>query len=124
MIESVLHLAKIGNVIFVGRAAHGVLMGLPEARHVRVVGTLEQRAGRITAMSGLSLDEARDRARKVDRARMRFIGHYFHRDIRDPHGYDMIVNTDRLSIREAARMVAELVPDAAQIAREGGTVLR
>jgi cytidylate kinase len=89
---------------------------MPEARHIRIVGTLERRAERLTALTGLSLEEARSRAQKVDRARTRFIGHYFHRDIRDPHGYDMVLNSDRLSVDEAARLVAQLVPDTAEVA--------
>ncbi|SDU00296.1 Cytidylate kinase-like family protein [Verrucomicrobium sp. GAS474] len=118
MIETILGLAKIGRAIFVGRASHIVLMGMPEARHIRIVGTLEERAKRLAdpsalpGLSPLSLAEARARAKKIDRARMRFIGHYFHRDIDDPHGYDMTLNTDRLSLEEAARMVAALVPDS------------
>ncbi|HEY8965837.1 MAG TPA: cytidylate kinase-like family protein [Candidatus Methylacidiphilales bacterium] len=123
MIETILHLAKIGNVIFVGRASHIVLMGVPEARHVRIVGELDHRAERLTALTGLSLDEARDRARRIDKARMKFIGHYFHRDIRDPHGYDMVLNTDRLSVNEAAHLVAEAVPNPSPVLRRNATVI-
>jgi cytidylate kinase len=53
----------------------------------------------------------------VERARRRFVRHFFHVDLRDPHGYDMTLNTDRLSIDEAARIVANIVPSPSPLLR-------
>ncbi len=109
MMETMIHLARIGHIIFVGRAAHLITAKYPRAVHVRVVGSLEARARRVAASKGALWDETMAEVKKVDYQRKHFISTYFHVDLDDPTLYDMIFNTDRISVEEAARLIAHLV---------------
>ncbi|HEY8966341.1 MAG TPA: cytidylate kinase family protein, partial [Candidatus Methylacidiphilales bacterium] len=75
----------------------------------------------ISALNVLSPGEARTRARQLDDARARFVERFFHRDIADPVGYDLVLNTDRLSLAKAARLAAALVAGPSRGAATGGT---
>ncbi|HEX4141349.1 MAG TPA: cytidylate kinase-like family protein [Candidatus Methylacidiphilales bacterium] len=107
--ETIIRLARIGHVIFVGRAAHLITANFPRAVHVRVVGSLERRAARVAKQMNLSPHEAEAEVRRVDRDRSHFISTYFHRRVDDETLYDLIFNTDRVSRDEAAHLIAHLV---------------
>lgn len=105
--ETILRLADIGNVILVGRGASAVTAGVPHVYHVRLFGSLDQRAGYLARTENLSAHDARLRAERTDRARRRYLKRYFKRDIEDWLMYDLMVNTDRISKSHAAGIVAE-----------------
>ena len=107
--ETVLRLAELGNVILVGRGSTVITQHLPNAIHVRVIGSLECRIDRIRKALGLSRKAALQHLEREDRARRRYMRKYFKRDIDDPLLYDLALNTDRLAIPEAARIVSEAV---------------
>ena len=109
MTETMIRLARIGHVIFVGRGANAVTAKFPRAVHVRVVGSLERRVERVARQQGLSKREAEAEVRRIDHDRNHFIATYFHRELSDPCHYDIIFNTDRVSVEEAAELLAHLV---------------
>jgi cytidylate kinase len=109
MTETMIRLARIGHVIFVGRGANAVTAKFPRAVHVRVVGSLERRVERVAAQKGVSPDEALAEVRRVDHQRNHFMSAYFHRHIDDATQYDMVFSTDRVSVEEAAHLIAHLV---------------
>ncbi len=45
-------------------------------------------------------DEARRRMRQCDSERRNFVHHHFKRDPDDPCSYDLVFNTDRLSLEQ------------------------
>jgi cytidylate kinase len=107
--ETVLRLAETGNVILVGRGSTVITQHLPLAFHVRVIGSTEPRIDRIRALFSLSRKAAAAHIDREDRARRRYMLKYFKRDPDDPLLYDLVLNTDRVSIAEAARMVGDAV---------------
>jgi cytidylate kinase len=56
-----------------------------------------------------SRDEAAAEVRKVDNQRRHFVSTYFHSDLDDATRYDLVFNTDRVSVEESARLIAQLV---------------
>jgi cytidylate kinase len=74
-----------------------------------VIGSVEARTDRVRKLLGLSRKAALQHVEREDRARRRYTRKYFKRDIEDPLLYDLVVNTGRLGIPEAARIVAEAV---------------
>jgi len=46
---------------------------------------------------------------KEDRGRQRYLRKYFRADIDDPLIYHLVINTDRFSEDQAARLIAEAV---------------
>jgi cytidylate kinase len=109
MTETMIRLARIGHVIFVGRGANAVTAKFPRAVHIRVIGSQERRVERVAAKLGLSPHDALAEVRRVDHQRSQFMSTYFHRQIDDPTPYDLIFNTDRISVEEAAHLIAHLV---------------
>ncbi len=107
--ETVLRLAEMGNVILVGRGSTVITQHLPRAFHVRVIASLETRIERVRKLLGLSRKAATLHIERSESARHRYLKKYFKRDVEDPLLYELIVNTDRLSIEEAARIVGEAV---------------
>jgi cytidylate kinase len=57
---------------------------------------------------------ARSLMAKEDQGRAHYLRRYFAKDIDDPLLYHMILNTDKLSFDEAARLVAEAVLERSQ----------
>ena len=115
-------LAKQGNAIIVGRGANWFLdpcFGL----RVRVVAPFEIRTERIVEREKLSCENAEMRIRENDERQSNYVRKVFGRDIDDPLGYDLMVNTGSLDEESAARaVVAALlrqVPTAAKACSSG-----
>ena len=109
MARTIVRLAKIGHVIFVGRGAHLITAKFPRAAHVRIIGSFNRRVERLAESKQCSRDEAAAEVRRVDAERRQLISTYFHSNPDDATQYDMVFNTDRISVEEAARLIAQLV---------------
>jgi cytidylate kinase len=101
----VLHtIAQHGNAVIVGRGAQYVLEPTTALR-VRTVCPLEDRVAGLAKRKGLSEKEAREACERIDRERRDFIRSHYDRDIEDPTGYDLIINTGTCSVDVAADIV-------------------
>jgi cytidylate kinase len=109
MTRTIVSLARLGHVIFVGRAAQVITAKFPRAAHVRIIGSFNRRVERLADRKKCSWDEAAAEVRTVDKQRRDFALTHFHSDLDDPTRYDMTFNTDRLSVEESARLIAQLV---------------
>jgi cytidylate kinase len=107
--DTILHLAELGNVVVIGRGANIVTSTLEHAFHVRLVGSVEWRIARTQEYRHLDPKAAADHVRHDDLARQRYVKKYYDADIDDPLLYDLVINTDRLSHAEAARIIADAV---------------
>jgi len=105
LLETIRSVAALGGVVVVGRGAN-FIVGPESGLHVRVVAPREQRIQRLVDHAQL---ERRDATREVDsseRARAEFIHQVYGRDIADPEGYDLVVNTGALVFEEAVDLIA------------------
>jgi len=109
MVQTILSLAQIGRVIFVGRAAHVVTANFPHSFHIRIVAPREMRVRRMMELLNLTEAEAALYVAKVDKQRKVLVRRHFSRDIDDPEEYHFLINTGRVSFDDAARLIAELV---------------
>jgi len=107
--ETILQLAALGNVVLVGRAGNIVTRKLPDVLHVRLVGSLETRARRLSENRGMTRKSALDAIAKEDTGRRRYAKKYFNADIDDPLLYHLTLNTDVVSIEGAAEMLSQIV---------------
>jgi cytidylate kinase len=92
------------SMIFVGRGAQFVL---PRDRGltVRLVAPRKLRVQRLAHQLEIGEHEAERRLDEIDDGRADFIKRYFHRDVRDPHFYDLVINMEHLSSDAAAEMI-------------------
>jgi cytidylate kinase len=93
--------AKRGNVVFVGRGAQ-FLLPRDCGMAVRIVASEHYRIARIMEEFKLSEAAAKRFMHEVDRGRREFVLKYFHRDLNDPHQFDLVVHVDRLGPQGAA----------------------
>lgn len=105
--NTIRNLCQLGNAIVVGRAGNFVTSDFENTFHVRVVGSLDRRVEYTSKRHTVPLDRARDIIEKTDKARKKFVKRYAGADLEDPQFYHLVVNTDDLSVGNAARILAE-----------------
>ena len=103
--EAILQLAHVGRVIFAGRAANLITRALPAGLHVRLVASLETRIHRVAAALHCDAAAAFSHIEKTDLARRRFVRSHFDHELEDPHLYDLVINTERVTPGATARLV-------------------
>ena len=101
----VLLAAQHESAIFVGR---GVQFMLPRNRGlaVRVIAPLKQRAECLMKRKQCSYGEAKGLVAELDDNRAQFVRRYFHRDIADPHLYDLVINLEYIPRVDAVELIA------------------
>lgn len=107
----ILEFALKGNVIIYGRGGQDLLDGVNSVLRVRLTAPFEDRVERWAEREWLDPDLARILVRKSDQQRAGFIKYYFDRDWADPLGYDLVINTQRLSEDTAVRLICDGIKD-------------
>ena len=107
--DTILQLARMGNVVIVGRGAHIITAKLKNTFHVRLIASLEKRIEHIKDLMDMNEKEALAYIKKEDENRKKYLKSYFHVDIDDPLIYHMTINTDLLTHKGAAYLIAEAV---------------
>ena len=98
-------IGKHGRAVVVGRGANFILP--PEQRfRVRITAPRRLRIQNVARDFNLSEDEAKRRVIKTESDRKAFIRKYFNADIADPDNYDLTINTENLSVDQAADVIA------------------
>jgi cytidylate kinase len=107
--DTILQLARMGNVVIVGRGANIITSKLKNTFHVRLIASLEKRVEHIKSLLEMSEKEALSYNKKEDENRKKYLKSHFHADVDDPLLYHMTVNTDLLTHKGAAYLIAEAV---------------
>jgi cytidylate kinase len=104
LMKVILTIGKHGRAVIVGRGANFILS--PESRFsVRVIASTETRIGNISQDYDVSAKKAKRRMIKTESDRRAFIRKYFNSDIGDPGNYDLIINTDKVSLENAIEAI-------------------
>lgn len=103
--DTILKLARVGNVILMGRGAHIIARDLPHVLHVRMVASEDFRVDNACRELNISYEKALYRIRREDNARAAYVSQHFNESIEDPHAYHMILNTGQLSVETAATLM-------------------
>jgi cytidylate kinase len=107
--DTILQLARMGNVVIVGRGANIITSRLKNSFHVRLVASIDKRIEHMMELLGLNKKEALDYIKKEDENRKKYVKMYFSADVDDPLLYHMTLNTDLLTHSGAADLIAEAV---------------
>lgn len=110
MTEVTWGIAKKGQAVILGRGANWYLDSRYGLR-VRVIAPLEVRVERTVEQEGVERARAEAMVHENDAEQRAFIKRSFHRDIDDPLGYDLVVNTERLESAKVARMLRLALDD-------------
>lgn len=93
------------SIIIFGMGAQVVFADRPGALHVRLIASPEVRAERVIQKRGLEPKDAERFLELSDRKHKRYISTIYGKDWSDPFLYNVILNTDNLSIQEAATFI-------------------
>lgn len=95
LINVIVSIGRSGGVIL-GRGAYLILANSGALR-VRITGSLDICAKRISEAEGIDFDTARKRVEEVNRNRGKFIWDHFQERSNDPRTFDLIINTDHIA---------------------------
>jgi cytidylate kinase len=107
--ETILRLAKLGNVIIIGRGANVVTARLDCVFHVRLVAPFEKRVLHIQEADHIDRNAAIEFIQREDRGRARYLKRHYHKDINDSLLYHLVVNTDLVGYPMASQLIADIV---------------
>jgi len=96
-----------GRVVIVGRGSQKLLADRRDTLHARIVAALERRITYVMEREGLDYNAARARIQLKDRDRTRYLEGVYHQSPASPHLYDLVVNTDSLSLDDAVALIAQ-----------------
>jgi len=103
--------AARGNVVIVAHAASYAVDSELRPLRVLVTGSAETRAQRVGAAQGLEDTEATKFIKKSDSGRADYLKRFYGVSAELPIHYDLVINTDALSLEQAAALIAQAVGD-------------
>lgn len=97
---------EYGNSIIVGRGANFICKN-PKSLHIKVICPINKRVLDYAKKMNLTQPEAREIIERKDRERQDFISQNFHKDISSPLNYDLVLNSERLTVDQMSAIVLE-----------------
>ena len=103
-------LAGSQSIVIRGRGSQFILKDFPGTFHVLIVAPIEIRVKRIMESLKLNEEDARKEIARFDDGSREFVKRYFKANIADILNYDIVINTNHLSIEGAASIIVDAVP--------------
>jgi cytidylate kinase len=105
--ETVEQTAERGNAVIVAHAASYAITPAPEALRILVTASPKTRAARIGESEGIDEARAARIVKDSDAGRRDYLKRFYDVDEELPTHYDLVLNTDVLSIEQAADLVTQ-----------------
>ena len=105
----ILEMASGDDVVLTGMAAAIVLRHAPHALRVRTNAPERVRANRLEQQQGLTREAALDLVRHTDHERATRVKFLYRVNVDDQLLYDLVLNTERLTADEGARLIQEML---------------
>lgn len=99
-------LYKAGNVIILGWGGQCILKGKPDTFHVRLVEDRNLRVKTVADRLQVGIARAEEIVAREEHDSKEYIKYYFNADWNDPTLYDLIVDTGKISVPEAVKMIS------------------
>lgn len=107
MKTAIYEFARKGNCIILGRGGQQLLQNIPGVLHVRIIAPPEIRAGRIQHRYNYDEKLAEQVIRHSDHDRAGFHTFFFHINWEDSNLYDLVINTQTLSVENAVVLLKD-----------------
>ena len=105
----IIELAKSQVIVIRGRGSQFILKDFPGAFHVLAVAPLDLRMKRVMERMKLDEEKAKNEIKLSDSNHHEFTRRYFHTEAENPLNYHLVINTERITIEEAALLVVNAV---------------
>jgi cytidylate kinase len=106
--------AEQGRAVIVGRAANLVLKDWPGVINIFIHAPLDQRIERLAYQQHLDHEVAVKIVTETDRHRAEYVRQYYGPDWTNPDLYDLVINTNKLSLPVAAAAISQYVRELDQ----------
>ena len=107
----ILEMATGDDVVLTGLAAAIILRQVPHALRVRTSAPERLRADRVEQQQGLTREAALDHVRHTDHERATRVKFLYRVNVDDHLLYDMVLNTERMTADEGARIIQETLKE-------------
>ena len=97
------------SFVVVGRCAESVLKGHPALVSIFVLGDMEQKIKRISALHNISEDEAETMIQRMDKRRKNYHNYYCSVKWGDSRNYDLNINSSRLGLAGTADLLEQYI---------------
>ena len=105
----IIELAKSQAIVIRGRGSQFILKDFPGAFHVLVVAPLDLRVKRVMERMKLDEEKAKNEIKRSDSNHQEFLRRYFHAEPENPLDYHIVLNSELMSIQEAASVIVNAV---------------
>jgi cytidylate kinase len=105
--DTIVEVASRGNVVIVAHGASFVVSRQPDALRVLVTASPRTRATRVGDVKGLDDAHATREVKEADAARRDYLRRFYDIDAELPIHYDLVVNTDVLSVERAVAVIVQ-----------------
>jgi cytidylate kinase len=103
----IFEVAKKGNALFFGKGSQLLLNAFNCALHVLVTGSMEKRIQQVMEEKRVDREVAEKMIHRSDQDKRSFLRFAFEEDWLNPKLYDLVLNTDKLTVDSATKMVME-----------------
>jgi cytidylate kinase len=104
--QVILSLCKRGKVVVLGRGGN-FIAPFKDGLHVRIVAPFLVRVGNTVHFEHLNVRQAKKLVKKNDLDRKNFIIKYFHKNPSNANYYDLVINTENVTLDQAAEIVIQ-----------------
>jgi cytidylate kinase len=111
--QAVVDTADAGNVVIVSHAASFALADRENILRVFITASDETRTRRIAEIDGVDEKQAAKRVAESDKARGEYLQAFYSVKAELPEHFDLVLSTDRLSVDEAAALIAAAAENSA-----------
>ena len=113
LVVLVSQISEEGNVIFLGRGSQYILNDLPDACHVLLVNSFDNRVRFIVENYDLPESRAVQLVKAEDKRRANLYRKLGKQDYDEPELYHLVINTARVGLPAAAQMIVRMVTPSA-----------
>lgn len=122
--ETISKLSEKGHVLLLGRGGQFLFKDHQDAYHIKIIASLDTRTSNIQNRFKVDKPTALRLINQKDAERIQY-GLFYHRsDSNDPHAYDMILNTSRVTIKDAAVVILYFLKEKGVFPAEEFKVLK
>jgi cytidylate kinase-like protein len=105
--EAIQEIVEHGNAVIVAHAASFAVGSRPDVLRVLITAPLETRSKRLAAADGMGEQQAEKAVRRSDAGRADYLKRFYGVAAELPTHYDLIVNTDTISLEQAAELIVQ-----------------
>jgi len=121
-LESVIHdMVESESVVLVSRGAQMILKDHPGSIHVYLHAPMEVRIPRVMDYFHITREESERKIKEMDKAHYAYLKKYFKMDSEAMDHYDLVINTRKISLKEAINIIVGLARKPEKVAEVSRT---